>query len=75
MPMGRLTAIAVTKLLGRFPKPNAFELSQAQAHDTKVCVMKMNGIMASSSSLSAVNWDANLVKTGQEVSIFHRYSW
>jgi hypothetical protein len=58
-----LTPIAVTKLAGLFPNPKALETPIETKYDTKVCRTKMAGITASSSSLSAVNCDANFVKT------------
>ena len=57
------TPMAVTKLAGLFPKPNAFDTIMDTKYETAVCTMKIIGITASSRSLSAVNCDANLVKT------------
>jgi len=55
--------MAVTKLVGRFPKPNAFDTTIDTQYETAVCTMKMTGMTANSMSLSAVNWDASFVKT------------
>jgi hypothetical protein len=59
----RLTPIAVTKLAGLFPNPNPFETTIETRYDTRVCTTKITGITANSSNLSAVNCEANFVKT------------
>ena len=55
--------MAMTKLRGLFENPKAFDTPQAQAKETMVCTMKMRGMMANSTRVSAVNWEASLVKT------------
>ena len=55
--------MATTKLRGRFENLKAFETKIEQINDTAICVTKMNGMIARSTSLSAVNWDASFVKT------------
>jgi len=58
------TPIAITKLRRLLPNPKTFETAVEQRYETKVWTMKMIGIIASSASLSAVNCEASLVKTG-----------
>ncbi len=55
--------MAVTKFEGLFLKPKAFDTRMDTTYETVVCTMKMTGMTANSPSLSAVNWEANLVKT------------
>jgi hypothetical protein len=57
------TPIAVTKLAGLFPKPNAFDTAIDTKYDTRVWMTKITGITAKSSSFSAVSFDASFVKT------------
>lgn len=59
----RLTPIAVTKFAGRFLNLNALDTPTETRYETKVCTMKITGMIASSTNLSAVNCDANFVKT------------
>lgn len=57
------TPIAIRKLRGRFLKPRALPTRYEQRNDTRVWTTKMTGMMASSTSLSGVNWEASLLKT------------
>ncbi len=63
---GALTPIAVTKFAGRFPNPNALETPFETRYDINVCTTKITGMTANSKSLSAVNCEANLVKTADD---------
>ena len=60
----------MTKLRGLFENPKAFDMPQEQRKETKVCTMNMTGMMANSASLSAVSWEANLVKTGDRSAAY-----
>ena len=51
-----------------FLRPRAFDMPHAQRYDVSVWMMKMNGMMASSTNFSAVNWEASFVKTMARVS-------
>jgi hypothetical protein len=55
--------MAITKFCGRFLNPKSLETARAHRYETKVWATKMKGITASSTSLSAVSWDASFVKT------------
>lgn len=57
------TPIAVTKFDARLVNPNALPTARDTKYETRVCTMKMTGMTASSTSFSAVNCDANFVKT------------
>lgn len=60
--------MATTKFWGLFLKRNNLDIPTEQRYDTSVWVAKIKGMTASSTSLSAVNWDASLVKTVKTVS-------
>jgi hypothetical protein len=55
--------MAMTKFFWRFLKRKLLAIATAHKYDTKVCTRKMKGMMARSTSFSAVNWEASLVKT------------
>lgn len=57
------TPMAVTKLDARLLNRNTLAIKIETTHDTRVCTIKMAGMMARSDSFSALSWDASLVKT------------
>jgi hypothetical protein len=57
------TAMAATKLDCRFLNRQHFETMKEQKYETKVCTMKITGMIARSVSFSAVNCEPSLVKT------------
>ena len=60
--------MAMIKLRGRLEKRKTLEVASAQRYEMKICMAKMTGMTASSTSLSAVSWDASLVKTGNQLA-------
>lgn len=63
-----LTPIAMTKFFCRFLNPKNRETTSAHKYDIRVCTMKIKGMMARSTSFSAVNCEASLLKTAARVS-------
>ena len=59
----QLTAIAVTKFLGRFSNRKIFDMAHEHTQDIVTWATKMKGIMARSDSILALSWEASLVKT------------
>lgn len=59
------TPMAVTKFDALLLKPNRRVTMSDTKYDTRVWITKMTGMTASSSSLSALSWEASLVKTGE----------
>ena len=60
--------MAIRKLLCLLLNRRHFDINTAQIYETKVWTTKMNGMMARSTSFSAVNWDASFVKTATSVN-------
>lgn len=56
--------MATTKLDCLFLKPNNLAITSAATKEMIVWITKMTGITARSASLSAVNCEASLMKTG-----------
>jgi hypothetical protein len=65
---GKRTPIAMMKFFCLFLSPRPFDMPHAQRYDVRVWIMKMNGMMARSTSFSAVNWEASFVKTVAMIS-------
>jgi hypothetical protein len=60
--------MAMMKFSCLFLSPRPFDMPQAQRYDISVWAMKIKGMMARSTSFSAVSWEASLVKTVYLVS-------
>lgn len=59
--------MAVTKLEARLRKPKSRVTACATPYDTRVWMIKMTGMMASSTSFPALSWEASFVKTANGV--------
>ena len=64
----RPTPMAMMKFCCLFFSLKPFDMPQAQRYDIRVWPMKIKGMMARSTSFSAVSWDASFVKTVDLIS-------